>query len=502
MTIKEKQRKKIQGKDTSNLKKPEPCLLILFGASGDLSKRKIIPAVYNLIVEGILPKNFCILGISRRISNNLTFHEIFFDSIVKYTPETWKIDVWSEIKERIFGFPSDIYKTETFEKLKQFITHLDNQFHINGHYFYYLATAPNNYFQIIHSLHNNNMLNDTSKIVIEKPFGLDLISAKKLHQDLLNYFKSNQIFKIDHYLGKEPIQNIIVFRKNNPLFQLIWSNRYINRIEIIVAETVGVDKRADYFEQTGILKDMVQSHLLQILALLTMKLPEIINPETLKRNKINLLKSIRRYTEEKALENSIRGQYGEGKLYTKRSGYHEVKAYRNEDGINLNSNIETFVAIKAFIDNENWENVPFYLVAGKRLKKRLTEIRIYIKSFNENEEITGNATNMIKLRIQPRPQISLRISFLQPGILSTISPTHLKVKGERKEPKAYERLLLDAMLGDQSAFVSQEEIEEQWDIVEPFAKAWEKNPPKLIPNYDAGSFGPEEVNKFMPNFSF
>ncbi|MHA2127905.1 MAG: glucose-6-phosphate dehydrogenase [Candidatus Hodarchaeales archaeon] len=490
-------------KDKKTISKtPVPHLFILFGASGDLSKRKILPALYNLVLEGMVPNNFCILGISRRIKSNLTFHELFFDSLVKYSSETWKIDVWNDLKSRAFGLAFDIYQDESFDRLKEKLIELNEKFNLNMKFLFYLATAPKNYFQIVHRLYGNELLSSESKIVIEKPFGLDLHSAKQLNNDLLKYLNPSQIFKIDHYLGKESIQNILVFRKNNPLIESIWSKKLIDSIEIIVAETVGVDKRADYFEQTGILKDMIQSHLLQILALLTMEIPDRLDPESLKKSKITLLSSVRKYTEEEALKNSIRGQYDKGKLYTKRSGIHEVNSYREEEGINPKSNTETFVALKTYIDNDQWEGIPFFFITGKRMRKRVTEIRIKLKHQKSEKSDENSEVNMIKLRIQPRPRISIRISFLQPGILSTITPTDLKVKGERIEPKAYERLLLDAMNGDQSAFIDQEEIEEQWKIVEPFAKAWEKSPPKNLPNYKAGSIGPDEVRNFIKNFSF
>ncbi|OLS23194.1 MAG: Glucose-6-phosphate 1-dehydrogenase, partial [Candidatus Heimdallarchaeota archaeon LC_3] len=225
------------------------------------------------------------------------FHEIFFDSITKYTSETWKIEVWNDLKKRVYGIPFDIYQTESFDKLNEKILEINKSYDIKFKFLFYLATTPVNYFQIIHMLNEKNLLTDNTKIVVEKPFGLDLQSAKILHKDLLKYLKPSQIFRIDHYLGKEPIQNIIIFRKNNPLFQSIWSNKHIEKVEIIVAETVGVDKRADFFEATGILKDMIQSHLLQILALVTMDIPDFVDPENLKKSKLKLLRSIRKFSE-------------------------------------------------------------------------------------------------------------------------------------------------------------------------------------------------------------
>ena len=487
---------------------PDPYLVILFGASGDLAKRKVLPAIYNLFLEGILPQEFSVLGISRSIKNSLAFKEIFFDSIVKYSAETWNIDKWDVLSKNVFGIHSDFYNEESFNELKAFIQEINEKLHLNGRYMFYLATAPANYSIVIEKLYNRNLLTRDSRIVIEKPFGLDLRSAQKLNNELLTYLTPEQIFRIDHYLGKEPIQNILVFRKNNPLFSSIWSNKSIGRIEIIVAETVGVDKRTDYFEQTGILRDMIQSHLLQILALLTMKIPETLEPELLIKNKVELLKSVRKFTEEEVLENSIRGQYDNGRVVTPRSGDHQVKAYREENGVNIESNVETFVALKLFIDNDTWKNVPFYLIAGKRMKSRLTEVRIRLK---ENDSHVYEPTkdkndeNHIRLRIQPNPSIIIQIRWKPPGILSQITPIDLEIKGNFSnpvEPKAYERLLLDVMYGDHSAFVSQQEIEEQWKIVEPFLYTWKKHPPTNFPNYIAGTFGPEEVEEWLPRFSF
>ena len=489
-------------------KVPDPYLIVLFGASGDLAKRKVLPAIYNLFLEGILPQEFSVLGVSRSIKNDLAFKEIFFDSIVKYSAETWNIDKWDLLSKNLFGIHSDFYNEDSFDELKIFIKEIDNKLGLNGKYMFYLATAPANYPLVIEKLYNRNLLTKDSRIIIEKPFGLDLKSAQKLNNELVAYLTPEQIFRIDHYLGKEPIQNILVFRKNNPLFSSIWNNKTIARIEIIVAETVGVDKRTDYFEQTGILRDMVQSHLLQILALLTMEIPEVLEPELLIKNKVKLLKSVRKYAEDEVLENSIRGQYDSGRVVTPRSGDHQVKAYREEKGVKPTSNVETFVALRVFIDNEIWKGVPFYLITGKRMKSRLTEVRIRLK---EHESDIDDPTkdkkdeNHIRLRIQPNPSIIIQIRWKPPGILSQITPIDLEIKGNFTnpvEPKAYERLLLDAMYGDHSAFVSQEEIEEQWKTVEPFLHKWEKHLPKNFPNYNAGTLGPKEVENWLSGFNF
>ena len=490
---------------TKDLTKLEPFILVLFGASGDLSKRKVMPAVYNLVVEAILPK-FCLLGVSRRILNNLTFQETFFDSVIKYSYDTWRIDRWDELKHRLYGLSTDFSHKNTFDTLAETIRTIDAANNIQGNYFFYLATAPSNYSTIITILQEKGLLSPKSRIIIEKPFGLDLKSARNLHKELLAFLAPEQIFKIDHYLGKESIQNILVFRANNPLFRYIWNKEEIEKVVVLVSETAGVDKRAEYFEQTGILRDMVQSHLLQILALLTMEIPKQINPESVKRNKLKLLEAVRKFSEKDIPLNSVRGQYGPGRLFTERSGDHLVKGYREEFGIDPNSDVETFVALRLFIDNEQWMDVPFYLVTGKRMRGRLTEIKIKLREHDSSAIVSeeGRDTgNIITLRIQPDPSISIQIRWRPPGILSKISPVSLEIANESEshaEPKAYERLLLDALLGDRSNFLSQEEIEEQWKIVAPFVDAWKSTPPEGFPNYVAGSDGPEEIRRLLPDY--
>jgi glucose-6-phosphate 1-dehydrogenase len=374
-----------------------------------------------------------------------------------------------------------------------------------------LATAPSNYQQIIHKLQEFNILKglyETSwgRIIIEKPFGLNLDGAIELNKLLKNYVQEDQIFRIDHYLGKEAVQNLLVFRFANMLFNPVWNRKYIDHIQITVAETVGLDKRIDYFEQTGGLIDMVQSHLLQILAFLTMERPTSLDPDNIRDKKVELFRSIKKFNPEKVNEYTVRGQYGPGRLYTPRSGDHEVVGYREETGVNPESMVETFVALKLEIDNERWMGVPIYMRTGKRLKRRLIEVVIEFRPekfgiFSDQE--SKMEPNRLILRLQPNPSINIQMGWKPPGLLSYVTPLNLNFQGRPEwelEPKAYERLLLDVMSNDKTLFIRFDEVEEQWRVIMPILEGWKKYPPlEEFPNYKAGSEGPKSSFTFIEN---
>ena len=485
----------------------QPLIMVLFGASGDLSKRKLISAIFNLYQENLLSDNFAILGLSRRLSSREEFQAWMKDGVMKYGD--FKEEEWNKFAQKLYHQKADIYNDQSFTEILEKLHKINKEQKCQGNLLYYLATAPSNYRQIISKLHQKSLLNGLfreswGRVIVEKPFGLDLESSMELNKLMKSFLKEEQIFRIDHYLGKEAVQNILVFRFANMLFNPVWNRRFIDHIQITVSETVGLDKRADYFEQTGNLRDMVQSHLLQILAFLTMERPTSLDPDAIRDKKVELLRCIKRIKPEKVNEFSVRGQYKEGRVYTSRSGDHIVAGYRDEYGVSKDSNVETFVALKLEIDNDRWDGVPIYLRTGKRMRKRLTEVVIEFRAekfgiFRSTE--AKMEPNRLILRIQPNPSINIKMGWKPPGLLEDVTPLSLDFAGKPEwdvEPKAYERLLLDAMHNDKTLFIRTDEIEEQWRVIMPFLKGWEKSPlPDPYPNYEAGSDGPQNSCDFI-----
>lgn len=488
--------------------KPDSLILVLFGASGDLAKRKLISAIYNLFTENLLPSNFAVLGLSRSLKSRQAFQDWMKDGVVKYG-EIQNDETWNKFSSKLYHLKADIYDDKSFTELLQILHSINTEQKCQGNLLYYLATAPSNFKQIIFELHQKNLLNGLFKeswgrIIVEKPFGVDLDSAIELNKLMKSYLDENQIFRIDHYLGKEAVQNLLVFRFANMLFNPVWNRKFIDHIQITVCETVGLDKRADYFEQTGNLRDMVQSHLLQILAFLTMERPTSLNPDAIRDKKLELLRCIKRISPERVNDFTIRGQYKEGQVVTSRSGDHKVVAYRDENGVDKNSNVETFVAVKLEIENDRWDGVPIYLRTGKRMRTRLTEVVIEFRAekfgiFREKE--SQMEPNRLILRIQPNPSINIKMGWKPPGLLSDVTPLSLNFQGRPEwelEPRAYERLLLDAMLNDKTLFIRFDEVEEQWRVLMPILKGWEKSPvPEPFANYEAGSDGPHSSFEFI-----
>ncbi len=488
--------------------KPDSLILILFGASGDLAKRKLISAIYNLYFEDLLPSNFAVLGLTRRLTSRKEFQDWMKDGVEKYG-EIQDDETWNKFASKLYHLKADIYDNKSFTELLQILHTINTEQKCQGNLLYYLATAPSNFNKIIWELHEKNLLNGLFKeswgrIIVEKPFGIDLDSAIELNRLMKSYLDENQIFRIDHYLGKEAVQNLLVFRFANMLFNPVWNRKFIDHIQITVCETVGLDKRADYFEQTGNLRDMVQSHLLQIVAFLTMERPTSLDPDAIRDKKLELLRCIKRISPEKVNEYTVRGQYKEGQVFTSRSGDHKVVAYRDEDGVDKNSTVETFVALKLEIENDRWDGVPIYLRTGKRMRKRLSEVVIEFKAekfgiFRDKE--AKMESNRLILRIQPNPSINIKMGWKPPGLLSDVTPLSLDFQGKPEwelEPRAYERLLLDAMLNDKTLFIRFDEVEEQWRVLMPILKGWEKSPvTEPFANYEAGSDGPQSSFEFI-----
>ena len=485
---------------------PEYSILIIFGASGDLTRRKLMPGLYHLSRESLLPEYFSVIGIGRRIQLGEEFILHMQNRVRQYCSHDMEGRYWKPLASKMSSIRADYKEEATYETIKQKILSLREEWGNQPNILYYLATSPSHFELIVEKLANHNLHNETGdswiRLIIEKPFGLDYNSAEQLNSRITKHFTENQIFRIDHFLGKEAVQNILIFRMSNVIFQPLWTREYIDHIQITSAETIGVEGRADYFEQTGAIRDMIQSHLLQILAFLTMDFPQDLNPENIRDEKVKLLKAIRRYSVEEVSKYLVRGQYTEGVVNSEL-----IQKYVDEDGINPQSKVETYAAIKLFIDNYRWRGIPFYLRTGKRMPSRKAEIYIQLKQ-PEKSEIArifshkAPITNSIRLEIQPRAGVDITMGWKSTGILSDIESTQLTIGGKADiaEPKAYERLLVDAMVGDSTLFPRYDEIQELWQIVDPFLKyceiAKEENIDTLF-LYPAGTQGPVEANNFI-----
>jgi glucose-6-phosphate 1-dehydrogenase len=480
--------------------KPGPSSIIIFGASGDLTFRKLIPSIYTLFKKNLLPKEFFLLGIARTKYTDEEYRENIKSRLLEEKEDSLIVD---KFLEKIFYLSGYYNDDSLYINLKNRLNLLDNIFKTNQNYLFYLSTPPNVYLEIIKRLGNFELTVEKegsySRIIIEKPFGRDLKTSQEIDKELHKYLNESQIYRIDHYLGKETVQNIMMLRFANIVFEPIWNYKYIDNVQITVAETLGVEHRAGYFEQAGLLRDMFQNHMMQLLTLVAMEPPASLEDRSVRDEKNKLLKSIRSYDKKDIDKYFVRAQYKEGFLNGE-----EVSAYRSEKNVNPNSNIETFVAGKFNIDNWRWSGVPFYLRAGKRLKRRVTEIAIIFKEVPHSIFAKNNLDleqNTLILNIQPDEGFSLKIQAKQPGsklCLNTLSMDFnyndfFKFKG----PDAYERLLLDAMVGDQTLFVRSDAMEVSWKLFTPLLEKWEEEKDKGLLFYPAGSWGPIESFKLL-----
>lgn len=456
---------------------PEPQVLVIFGASGDLTKRKLIPALAKLAGKGQLPEQFVVLGIGRRKETDSQFRE----SVSVFIEEK-DMRGWQRLANHVFYLGGDFQEEKLYRKLAKRLRTLQGRFKTDGNALFYLATPPLSFAPIIKQLHGHGLTQEDthwSRVIIEKPFGQDTDSAISLHNELTRYLKEEQIYLIDHYLGKEVLHNLLVLRFTNFVLENLWSHEHIDHVTITLSEDIGVESRGAFWEKTGLLRDVVQNHIMQMVSLLAMEKPKSFVPKHIHEEKTRLIESVRPFSE----ATISRGQYGSGIINGK-----AVPAYREEKDVDPHSSVETFVAAELYIDNPRWEGVPFYIKAGKRLSKRLTEIIITFKS----EE--GMPANQLVLRIQPDEEISLTLNALIPGFRGEMQPVKLNWPLSKVEgitiPEAYERLLHEAMNGQKFNFVSYAEVLAAWKLFTPVLKEWEEQPPQDFPNYSAGSDGP------------
>ena len=478
-----------------------PCVFVLFGASGDLTKRKLIPALFNLVRAKLLPDNFAVMGVS---VDDLGLEE-FRNQVVGFLPaEDIGKDSLKWFRQRLFYERGDFGDANTFSRLRERLNAVDLESHTEGNYLFYLATAPKFFAQIVQQLGKAGLSTQMNgcwrRVVIEKPFGHDLDSAEALNREIKGVLQENQIFRIDHYLGKETVQNIMVFRFDNAIFEPIWNRRYIDHVQITNAETVGVERRGGYFDTAGTLRDMVPNHLMQLLSLTAMESPVSFQADAVRNEQAKVLHSIQPLNSEDVLQQSVRGQYGAGMLDGEK-----VPGYRSESGVAPESRTETFVALKLNIDNWRWAGVPFYLRTGKRMTQRHTEIAIQFKRMPF--ELFRNApfhklhTNTLVIQIQPVEGISLSFGAKIPGALLRVGSVNMSFEYSKyfgtDAYTGYEVLLYDCMIGDATLFQRADMVEAGWNVIDPVLDVWKALPPRKFPNYASGTWGPSEADQLL-----
>ena len=491
-------------KSSAELEHPDkaagPCVFVLFGAAGDLTKRKLIPALFNLVRAKLLPDNFAVMGVS---VDDLSV-EAFRDQVSEFLPRGDDADRLDWLRERLFYERGDFGDANTFVRLRERLAAIDAERFTGGNYLFYMATAPKFFAPIVQQLRQAALSKEENgrwrRVVIEKPFGHDLESAKALNRDIKSVLLEDQIYRIDHYLGKETVQNIMVFRFDNAIFEPIWNRRYIDHVQITNAETVGVERRGAYFDNAGTLRDMVPNHVMQLLSLTAMESPVSFHADGVRNEQAKVLHSIQPLNSEDVLQRSIRGQYGAGM-----QGDERVPGYRSEPGVAPESRTETFAALKLSIDNWRWAGVPFYLRTGKRLAQRHTEIAIQFKRMPF--ELFRNApfhklhTNTLVIQIQPSEGISLSFGAKIPGPLLRVGSVDMSFEYSKyfgaDAYTGYEVLLYDCMIGDATLFQRADMVEAGWTVVDPILDVWRALPPRKFPNYASGTWGPVEADQLL-----
>jgi len=477
-----------------------PCLLVLFGASGDLTKRKLVPALFNLAKAKLLPQNCAILGVS---FDDLSTEQ-FRDQVTSFLPpDDRSTNAVRDFKGRLYYHRGNFGDSAMFGSLENRLRDLDKEYKTESNYLFYLATAPRFFGSIVQQLGQSQLSRQQNgcwrRVVIEKPFGHDLESAQALNREIKAVLAENQIYRIDHYLGKETVQNILVFRFDNAIFEPIWNRRYIDHVQITNAETVGVEQRGGYFDTAGTLRDMVPNHVMQLLSLTAMESPVSFQADAVRDEQAKVLHAVQILDSESVLQDSVRGQYGDGAISDER-----VPGYRAEPGVSPESRTETFVALKLNIDNWRWVGVPFYLRTGKRLAKRHTEITIQFKKapFDLFRKMPAKEhSNQLVMQIQPTEAISLSFGAKIPGPVLRVGSVDMSFEYSRyfgaEAYTGYEVLLYDCMIGDATLFQRADMVEAGWNIVDPVLDVWKALPPRRFPNYASGSWGPKESDEMM-----
>ena len=488
---------------SSFLPKADSALLVIFGASGDLTRRKLIPALYDLACAGCMSHKFDVLGIGRTPMTTEEFRErMLRGALDSGSIHDLDREQWANFEKRLFYLTGDVGKKDFYPQLGAKLEEMNAAGSSSNHLFY-VSTPASVAAPIIEGLGSaglNRNQKGWARIVLEKPFGRDLESARQLNQTVLRTFEESNIYRIDHYLGKETVQNILIFRFGNSLFEPVWNRNYIDYVEITAAETVGVENRASFYEETGALRDMVANHMLQLIALTAMEPPIAFDADAVREQKVQLLRSIHPMDVEEVVRRTVRGQYGPGQIDGR-----PAPGYRQEPGVRPNSTTETYVALEFYVDNWRWAGVPFFVRTGKRLAQRMTEISVHFKrtpqalfSRTPDEEIDPN---VITLGIQPDEGIAVKFGAKRPAGQMQIAPVQAEFSYRQAFgtaiPEAYTTLLLDAMRGDPTLFTRGDEVEAEWRIITPIEKAWAQLPKPVFPNYAAGSSGPEQAEALI-----
>ena len=479
---------------------PEPCTMVIFGASGDLTRRKLVPSLYSLTQQGLLPGGFAIVGAARTPMSSEDFRTRMKEAVHEFLGEG-QVDgsVWEQCAAGMFYTPTDVEDEESFKRLSELLSQMDQERGTSGNRLFYFSTPPSLYAPLTRRLGSVglNRSSGWTRVIIEKPFGHDLESMQALNKQVLDVFREDQVYRIDHYLGKETVQNILVLRFANGIFEPLWNRRYIDHIQITAAESLGVENRGGYFDQAGVLRDMIQNHLFQIFTLVAMEPPVSLEADAVRDEKTKVMQAIRPIESQNIDQFAVRGQYGPGVVNGQ-----PVEGYREEKNISPDSSTETYAALKLLVDNWRWADVPFYLRSAKRLPKQVTEVAVQFRRaphllFKSSEPLQPNS---LTLRIQPDPGITLRFGAKLPGQAIKVRTVNMDFRygtsfGKRS-PDAYERLLLDAMLGDSALFARGDMVETAWEVLMPVLDAWQK-PADHFPNYESGSWGPSEGDHFM-----
>ncbi|AST94460.1 glucose-6-phosphate dehydrogenase [Sutcliffiella cohnii] len=474
-------------------------IIVIFGATGDLAKRKLFPSIYRLYKNGSISKNFAVIGVARSPLSN----EDFRANVTKSVQSAGSTNEVEEFSSHFYYQPFDVTSSSSYQALKQLMGTLDGDYNTDGNRIFYLAMAPE-FFGTIASNLKAEGLTETSgwkRLVIEKPFGRDLPSAQKLNSELREAFDESEIYRIDHYLGKEMVQNIEVIRFSNAIFEPLWNNRYISNIQITSSETLGVEDRGRYYESSGALRDMVQNHMLQMVALLAMEPPIKLNPREIRSEKVKVLRALRPFSQDEVDDYFVRGQYSAGLMDEK-----EVKGYREEKSVDPDSNTETFVAGKLLIDNFRWAGVPFYIRTGKRMAAKSTKIIVQFKDipmnlyYNRGEKVEPN---LLVIHIQPEEGITLHLNVKKSGKDISTTPIKLAYSSSSIDgintPEAYERLIYDCMRGDMTNFTHWDEVALSWSFIDQISQAWESTKAYDFPNYESGSMGPKKADELLQN---
>jgi len=474
---------------------PEPCILVIFGASGDLTKRKLFPALYSLAFRRLLPEKFQIVGVARTEESDDEFRDRMKEAVQQFSRDEFRDDVWDALTDGIRYIAADFSNHEELDRLAAMMREVDEERGTGGNRVYYLAVPPAAFEVIVREIGTHSRAKGWTRLIVEKPFGHDLASARHLNAVIHEHFEESEVFRIDHYLGKETVQNMLALRFANGIFEPIWNRQFVDHVQITVAESMGIEARGAYYEQAGAIRDIFQNHLLQLLAITAMEPPIDFTADSVRNEKVKVLRAIHT----PGPKSVVRGQYGRGYVEGE-----EVRGYREEPGVDPHSMTETYVAAKLYVDNWRWADTPFYVRMGKRLPRRETTIAIEFKRAPHPpfEELAaeGLRPNVLLVHVQPDEGVSLAIGAKVPGQGLTIRTVHMDFLygGAFRTglPEAYERLILDAMRGDATLFTRIDEVEEQWSLVDAIVAAWARDRP-AFPNYPAGTWGPPSAEELL-----